>query len=127
MAEDVFLEDALNQRAVYWAPGVINNEGQKDYGEPIEIACRWENIAEQFLDPDNNTQSSRAKVMVDQDLEMLGVLWLPPNSSNLSEGEAIAQLTDETTPFANAGAYEIRRFDRIPNWDADEFIRLAYL
>ncbi len=128
MPDDVYLEDSLNQIAVYWAPGSGGDEGQATFAEPIEIRCRWEQVTEQFLEKrTGNPETSRSKVYADQDLEELGVLWLPPDQEDTSDGAGLSQLTDESQPFANAGAFEIRRFDKIPNWDADEFARIAYL
>jgi hypothetical protein len=128
MADDVYMDDLLNQRAVYWAPLVVNDEGQKAFDDPIEVRCRWEDIVEEFITRGTGaSQTSKSKVLVDQDLEELGVLWLPPNSTELDEGGAIAQLTSEDEPMANDDAFEIRRFDKIPNVDADEFVRIAYL
>lgn len=128
-AEDIFLEDMLNQRAVYWPTLGINDEGQREYDEPVEIVCRWEMIAESFLDRGTgNMAQSRSKVFSDRDLTELGVLWLPPDSGvGLDEGQALFQLTNEDEPFSNAGAFEIRRFDKMPNFDGDEFVRIAYL
>lgn len=128
MAEDVFLEDALNQIAVYWAPGAGGNEGQKTFLEPVEIRCRWEQSVEQFLNRmTGNPEQSNARVYSDTDLVELGVLWLPPESTDLPDGGALDQLTDPTNPFSNTGAFEIRRFDKVPNFDADEWARIAYL
>lgn len=128
MPDDIFLEDALNQLAVYWPPGIEGDEGQQIMGDPIEIVCRWEMVVEQFLDrKSGNVESSKSKVYVDRDLEELGILWLPPNNTELATGQALSQLTSEEEPFTNPGAYEIRRFDKIPNFDADEFARIAYL
>lgn len=129
MATDIFLEDFLNQTAVYWAPAGTNNEGQQAYGEPVEVACRWEDVVEEFIVRGGGTapETSKSKVLVDRDLEELGILWLPPNATGLNDGEAIIQLTSEDDPMANDKAYEIRRFDKIPNVDADEYVRIAYL
>ncbi len=126
--EDVFLEDALNQLCVYWAPGAGGDEGQKTFAEPVEITCRWEMVVEAFLNRQSgNPEQSRSKVFLSEDVEELGVLWLPPISTDLPPGGAISQLESEDEPFENDGAFEIRRFDKIPNFDADEWARIAYL
>ena len=126
-ADNIFMEDALNQRAVYWHPLGEDNEGQQELDDPIEIVCRWEQVSETFLEKKSgNPQVSRSKVMVDRDLKELGVLWLPPDAETLGEGGALAALTSDVA-FQNDGAYEIRRFDKLPTFDGDEFVRTAYL
>lgn len=134
-AEDIFLEDALNQRAVYWHPKIVGDEGQKGFEAPVEIVCRWEQVAESFLDRNTGNEAlSKSKVFCDRDLKELGVLWLPPGSGLdagtgdiLDEGAALSALTSEDSPLSNDGAFEIRRFDKIPDFDGEEFVRIAYL
>lgn len=102
------------QKAVYWAPVAADKYGKKSYEEPIEIDCRWEDCQEMYLDVNGNSAMSRARVYVDRKLEALGVLWLPPENVQISEGAALTQLTDETDPFANSGTFEIRKVDELP-------------
>ncbi len=130
-AEDIFLEEALNQTAVYWHFEGLNNEGRPLLLDPIEINCRYEEVTENFINRiTNQPEMSRSKVLCDRNLKERGVLWIPPDAGvDLSPGGALAQLTteDPTRAFENDGAYEIQRFDKIPNFDGDEFVRIAYL
>lgn len=128
-AEDIFMEEVLTQLAVYWHPAGLGNEGQKTFEAPIEITCRWENITEVFLLREGGEARSRAKVMCDRDLAELGVLWIDPETfgMGLNEGDALAALEDEEDPFENDGAFEIRRFDKLPDFDGEEVVRTAYL
>lgn len=111
------LDDMRRQRAVYWPPAEINEFGKIGYGPPQEIRVRWEGVNEAFVTPAGQTLQSKAKVYPGQDLELQGYLWL---------GKA-SQLTDSANPKGNPDAYEIKRFDKIPTVDADDFLRVAYL
>lgn len=120
------------QRCVYWEWTGENDQGKKTYGEPIELECRWEDVQEQFLDRMGNEQMSRARVYVDRDVVEIGVLWLPPDNIKIAPGEALSQLTSENDPFANDRAYEIRRFEKLPELrprkgDPNNTLRTAYL
>lgn len=111
------LDDMRRQKAVYWPPGGFDDFGKVSYGDPQEIRVRWEDINEAFTTPGGQTLQSRAKVYAGQDLELQGYLWLGRKS----------QLTDAAHPKNNENAYEIKRFDKLPTVDGDEFLRTAYL
>lgn len=118
------LSRMLKQKAVYWPPSdVISDTGEKTYGDPEEVRCRWEDITETFLDRDGNTFASRAKVYVDRDLQRQGILW---------QG-GLDELKDPVDPFANEEpdgsrqALEIRKFEVTPNLKASRFLRMAVL
>lgn len=120
------------QRCVYWGPGGEDDQGKRIYAAPIELECRWEDKEEEFLDWQGNLQMSRALVYVDRDLERLGILWLPPDNVKIPPGRALSQLTSRTLPFSNTDAFEIRRFEKLPELrvrrnDPNGFLRSAYL
>ena len=100
---------ALRQRAVYWPLGSAETGGfdTDDYGQPAyaaayELACRWEDVSEEFLDGKGERSFSNSHVMVGNDVMVGGVLWL----GNLVD------VTDLLVPKNNAGAWEIKRFDK---------------
>ena len=112
------------QKAVYWAPGseAIGGRDYDDYGQPmyatpVEIDCRWEDVAEEYVATDGTRQVSRSKVYLDRDVKNGGVLWLGK----------LADVTDLTSPKNNNNAWEIKRFDKIPWLEGEEFVRTAYL
>ncbi len=105
------------QTAVYWALSSVNTYGENQYAAPVEIACRWEDVSVEFLDNDGSTQMSRARVYVDRDVIIGSVLMLG----------VIADITDEVNIKENAGAWEIRKFDNLPNLKATEFLKTAML
>jgi len=66
----------LHQLAVYWTAN-----GYDDYGEPkidaaVEISTRWEIGNFEALDPQGNTISVDALVVVDREIPIGSILWL---------------------------------------------------
>ena len=114
---DVFLEEFLNQAAVYWAKIGVDNYGNPTFSDPIEISCRWEDIINEVVDASGTTIISKTKVLVDRDVLVGGVLYL---------GELESAMTSENVEDYS-DAYEIKVFGKVPNIDADEFVRIVYL
>lgn len=115
----------LKQKAVYWPPESVDSSGDDfdNYGQPqvsvdpIEIDCRWEDVAQEFIDSEGTAQVSRSVVYVSQDVEVGGILM----SGNLVD------VIDAVNIKENPNAWEIRRFDKLPNLKATKFLRTAYL
>lgn len=113
------------QTAVYWPPESSESAGDDfdNYGQPqvslspVQIMCRWEDVTEEFIDVAGTRQLSRARVYVDRDVEVGGILML---------GE-LADIADATNIKENDGAWEIRRFEKLPNLKATEFLRTVFL
>jgi hypothetical protein len=112
------------QTAVYWPPG-SEETGGADYdgyghplfASPVEISCRWEDIVQEFVDSENETRFSQSIVYTDRDVKLRGVLMLG----------TLNDVTDLDNPKENEGAWEIRRFDKLPNLRNTEILRTAYL
>lgn len=117
MNDDVMLPEALNQKAVYWAPLGHDDNGQPILDEPVEVSCRWDDVQEQFQDKAGNLLISNSRVLVDRDMKLEGFLWL---------GE-LSNIGSQFNPVANDGAYEIRKFAKNPDYDAELFVRTAIL
>ncbi len=105
------------QNAIYWAFVSIDQFGEKSVGSPVQILVRWDDKVEEFLDFEGERKLSNAVVYVGQDMSLGGILMLG----------TLADITDSVNIKENAGAWEIRRFDKIPNLKASEFLRIAYL
>ena len=101
------------QTAVYWPPDSYDGFGQPVMGTAVEITCRWEDTHEQFLDKDGQEQTSSAKIYVSQDVELGGYLWLGVIGSKPSN------------PKTDNDAWEIRKFENLPNLKATEFLKTA--
>ena len=114
----------LKQKAVYWAPGSeatgghdFDDHGKPAYASPVEVSCRWVDVVEEFIGPNETRELSRSKVYVDRDVRTGGVLWLG----------LLINVGDLVTPKNNDGAWEIRHSEKLPNLKATEFLRTAYL
>lgn len=104
----------LRQKAVYWAPGSIGGEGQITLTDPVEISCRWEETAVEFVDAQGITCTSQIVAYVDRDVEVGGRLKLG----------AVAELTSNADPTIDG--YEIKQFSKNPNFKATEFLRTVH-
>ncbi len=111
------------QTCVYWAPlGVesgtqaFDRYGQLQFADPIEKDCRWEDTAETFTNEKGVQESSNALVMVD-DVLVGGLLML---------GE-LTDIVDSANPRNNAGVWEIRKKERIPDFRGTIMYEWAYL
>jgi len=103
----------LRQKAVYWAPGSVNAFGEIQLGIPTEVKCRWEDKHDEFIDSQGETVVSNAVVFVDSNLAVGGYLWL----GNIG----VAPLDPKKD------AYLIRKFEKLPNFKATEYLRTAML
>jgi hypothetical protein len=105
------------QIAVWWASTGVDRHGDESYAVPVEIKCRWEDSSEEFLDAEGQRQMSNAIVYVDRDTPNGGVLMLG----------TLDDITDPINVKENTGAWEIRKFDNLPNIRATEFLKTAIL
>lgn len=116
----------LRQRAVYWAPVGVDNYGKATYATPVVVRCRWEDRSEEFLTMDGDRAMSTACVYVGQDVLLKGVLYLSLLPTSATDEEHLAEI-DQSDPFAQDGAWEIRKFSKMGNFKCTEFLREATL
>ena len=109
----------LRHTAVYWGSPVSDGEGGRTFDNPVELAVRWEERHDLFMDAQGQEQQSSAVVFVAQDVVVGGYLFLG-DLDDLSSAE-------EGDPLNVDGAYEIRQFDKIPDLKATSFLRRAWL
>jgi hypothetical protein len=104
------------QVAVYWAPGPPDAFGQPTWEAPEELTCRWEDKVVEFLPPAGERKQSMALVYVESDVELKGKLKL-------------GALTSATPadPTEDEDAWEILRFEKLPNFRNTEYLRTVYL
>lgn len=107
----------LKQKAVYWPPGLPGDDGQPTYEEPVEVRCRWDDIATEIRDYRERTVISNTTVMVDREMAPGGVLW---------QGE-LQYIQSQTEPFENTKAFEILKFAIVPQIDAKKALYMAML
>jgi hypothetical protein len=108
------------QTAVYWANPVDDGMGGLDYDDPVEILCRWDAVTEVVMGKDGQEIVSRAKVIVTQDVDERGRLYL----GTLEDLDSAQEAAPETVE----GAYIIQRFDKTPGVrSTTDFFRVVYL
>ena len=110
---------------VYWPLASTESGGvdYDDYGQPlhaapIELACRWEDRNEEFIDPKGTARTSRALVYVESDVTPGGMLY---------NGTLDELPSGYLTPRDIDGAWEILRFDKLPTFKYTAYLRTAYL
>jgi len=108
---------AMKQTAVYWAPTTLDDFGKPTWHTPVEIDCRWTDEIEEFIDPSGERHLSRAKLIVDRDLEVKGVIWL----GNLVD------VSDLDDPKNNRNAWEILGTKKTPDFKGRKYLRQVYL
>ncbi len=111
----------LKQKAVYWGAPVPNGFGGFSYAEPVEISVRWTEKHELILDmtvgiPRGEQVVSKARLMLDQDVEVKGMISLM----------SLVDLSSNQDPAEN-GAFIIKSFQKMPDVRAKQYVRQAWL
>jgi hypothetical protein len=116
----------LRQTCYYWPIAGRNNQGDPIYGDVRKLKCRWDDVAEQFY-PQNGVEVtvSKSKVMVNEELEVGGVLLLSQNKDVDNWSDLIFR--DEPWNEENGRSAEIRQFSNIPDRAARTYVRIAWL
>lgn len=110
------------QVAVYWPPSAPDAFGQPTWGSPVELRVRWEDVSKEFISDQGSVSMSNALVYVPE--VSAGVECLPRGVLMLGELDSSVNTDD---PKANEGAWEIKRFDKLPTINAKRFLRTCFL
>lgn len=110
---------------VYWALQLndsggqaYDGYGQPQYQAPVELSCRWEDVAKEFVGPTGTKETSQSIVYVKSDVDVAGMLF---------HGSLVDLDDVNANPRTVAGAWEIRRFDKLPTLKYIEHLRTVYL
>ena len=107
----------LNQRAVYWPPLPPDDNGAPTWDAPVEVVCRWQDIAVNFVLPNGEIGTSSAIVFLERDVAEQGVMLLG----------RLASVTNPSDPKSNVGAWEVKRVNKTPSLGANQFLRKVFL
>ena len=123
MGIEKFIQKVCVQTAVYWGNPKSDGYGGMTFDDPVDILCRWDvgssKLPNVIGDGRGNEIITRAEILVTQDLDEQGWLYL----GSLSELDP-----ESNDPKLVDGAYEIKRFDKIPMIKkTDVFVRKAYI
>jgi hypothetical protein len=120
MGISAMLNRTCKQTCIYWGSPVNDGYGGKDFTDPIEILCRWEDKVQLIRLDDGSEISSRAIVYVLQDVDIEGMMFLG-ELTDLSSAE-------EGDPISVDGAYVIKKFEKSPSLGSTtEFVRKVWL
>jgi hypothetical protein len=115
-----FVESVCVQTAVYWGSPKNDGYGGTTYDSPVEIKCRWDGKTKRITNDEGEEVVSRAQVLVTQDLEVGGVLYLGTLNDLGTE--------QENDPAQIVGAYKIQRVEKSPLFrSTKDFVRTVYL
>jgi hypothetical protein len=114
-----FVESVCVQDCVYWSNPVPDGMGGYTY-TPIDIKVRWDGKTKRVMDATGNEVVSNAEILVTQDVEVGGYLYLGTVAGLTAQEQANPKLLDE--------AYPIIRKDVTPLFQSStEFVRTVYL
>lgn len=119
MGIESLLRRTCNQTAVYWGTPLKDGRGSFTYSDPVEVAVRWQDKKEVVTDSKGQELVSKAEVILLQDVDEQGLLFL----GDLDDLDS----TQEDDPTTVDGAYLIIKFDKSPDLKGREFIRKAWL
>lgn len=112
----IYSED-MPQAATYWERDQPDGYGGYTFKAPVEIYCRWQDVAQLFRDTQKNEVVSQSIVYTNALVTNFGYLaqgsWLDP----------IAYANPSELLFAS----EIRQVDASPDLDNAEILIKAYL
>jgi len=120
MGIERFIQKVCVQTAVYWGSPQEDGYGGFTFDEPVEIACRWEDKTQIVAGMDGQEVTSDTEVLVTQDLDYNGYLYL---------GELDDLDSDELdNPMTVSGAKPIISISKIPMIKSTtEFVRQVFL
>ena len=114
------IERLTVQTAVYWANPSNDGFGGTNYDVPVEIACRWVERPRRTTDDNGLEVVSEAEIMVTQDVEQDGLLFLG-ELTDLTQSE-------KDNPEQVEDARKIQSVDKAPLLGStDDFVRVARL
>lgn len=115
-----FVESVTVQTAVYWGNPQPDGYGGTNYDDPVEISCRWDGKVELITNNQGEEIVSKAQILVTQDLDEGGMLYL----GSLGDLDS----AQEDSPETVNGSYKIQRMDKNPLFrSTSEFVRVVYL
>lgn len=110
------IQRMCKQTCVYWAPGQPDIYNQITYAAPVQLGCRWDEVAELFIDRQGKQVVSSAIVYLLQDVALDGYLM-----------QGCLDDIAGPLPSDNPTAYVIRSFSKIRKLRKAEFLRMAKL
>lgn len=99
MSIERFIKTVCVQTAVYWGNPRPDGYGGFIYDEPREIRVRWDDKIQVIESADGAEIISSAQLLVTEDLELEGVLWLGKLEDLMPESESESE-SESKTPMS---------------------------
>lgn len=118
MSIESFIKKVCVQTAVYWGNPTPNGFGGYTFSAPVEVKCRWDDTNEFQRNANGVEFVAKAKVLVTQDMDLGGWLFLG----------SLDDLESNPVPTKSDGAFMIGKFIKVPMIKkTDVFVRTAFL
>lgn len=105
------------QKAVWWERSEDTDRfGKFTFSEPAEIDCRWDDSGSEYRDKNGQVSVSQATVYPDRILK---------EGDKLRKGEMSTDEPEDPTSLKTA--FEVQRFEQIPNLKNTETLFMAHL
>jgi len=117
-----FLNSICVQSAVYWGDGMKDGYGGEVFSIIKQINCRWEDKMEIVVNKDAEQVTSKAKILVMDDLDLGGWLWL----GSLADLQAMNSNWQDPKQVENA--FRIINIEKTPLFKAtNAFVKYVYV
>ena len=110
-----------NQILVYWPKIDSGLGGRPEFGDPYEIACRWEDVQKEIILPDGRIVLSKGYLLLANPVAVGGLVFL----GKLSDWAAMP--TYPAIPTVNQGVREVIKFNSTPDLKAQGFVNEAFI
>ena len=115
-----FISKVCVQTAVYWSAPSPNGFGEMQFASPVEIKCRWDDTTEIITNKHGAVVNSRATLLVTQQLDENGYLFLGSLEDLSAE--------QKENPLLVPKSFAIERADKNPLFKSrDKFVHQIYL
>lgn len=111
----------LKQTAVLWAKTGTGGSGQATYAQPVEVACRWDDVQEEVQMIDGRKVISNAQLMLASPVTLGSLLML----GTLATWQAMP--TYPRVPTKAQGAFEVFKASGTPDIKGRPLLYQAYL
>lgn len=105
------------QKAVWWERSLTADRfGKFSFSEPAEIDCRWDDSGSEYRDKEGQVAMTQATIYPDRVLK---------EGDKLRKGEMATDEPEDPTNLLTA--FEVQRFEQIPNLKNTETLYIAHL
>ena len=120
------LKKMLKQKCVYWGKPISDGRGGVQVNAPVELNCRWEKVAEEYINSSGIMRVSQSIVYTESLDGGVGIGADLAEGGYLYEGLLI-DLHGNLDPLEIDTAFRIEKVNVMPTLKANQFLRTAML